>query len=63
MLGREFHLTPGGNMREVKDCFYYIPLLSSLQAMLKCKDISDQVGYIYAQIEACIPTLVMILLL
>ena len=34
-------------MREVKDCFYYIPLLSSLQAMLKCKDISDQVGYIY----------------
>ena len=38
-------------MREVKDCFYYIPLLSSLQAMLKCKGISDQVGYINAQIK------------
>ena len=35
---------PSGAMRESKDCFYYIPLLSSLQAMLNCKDVSEQVS-------------------
>ena len=35
---------PSGAMRESKDCSYYIPLLSSLQAMLNCNDISEQVN-------------------
>lgn len=46
VLGQDFRLTPSGAMREVKDCFYYIPLLSSLQAMLKHKEIRDQVNII-----------------
>ena len=43
VLGEDFHLTPSGAMKKVKDCFYYVPLLSSLQAMLNQKDIRDQV--------------------
>lgn len=46
VLGEDFHLTPNGAMREVKDCFYYVPLLSSLQAMLNHKEIRDQVIYV-----------------
>ena len=43
VLGEDFHLTPSGAMSKVKDCFYYVPLLSSLQAMLNQKEIKDQV--------------------
>ena len=43
VLGEDFRLAPSGAMREVKDCFYYVPLLSSLQAMLNFKEIRDQV--------------------
>ena len=39
VLGEDFHLTPSGAMSKVKDCFYYVPLLSSLQAMLNQKEI------------------------
>ena len=40
-------------MRESKDCFYYVPVLSSLQAMLNCKDISEQVCII-CTLHSCI---------
>jgi len=43
VLGEDFCLAPSGTMREVKDCFYYVSLLSSLQAMLNFKEIRDQV--------------------
>ena len=47
VLGQDFHLTPSGAMRELKDCFYYVPLLSLLQAMLKHREIRDQVNLMH----------------
>ena len=43
VLGREFVITPSGAFKEEAQCFYYIPLLSSLQALFYCEDISKQV--------------------
>ena len=34
-------------MVEVSDCYYEIPLLSSLQALLQCEDIRDQVKHMH----------------
>lgn len=44
VLGSYYGLTPRGDVTEFKDCFYYVPLLSSLQALLNNEDISKQVG-------------------
>lgn len=44
VLGRNYQLAPrSGSMKEVCDCCYDVPLLSSLQALLKCSDVRDQV--------------------
>ena len=44
VLGSYYGLTPRGDVTELKDYFYYVPLLSSLQALLNNEDISKQVG-------------------
>lgn len=46
VLGRAYKLAPrSGSMIEVRDYCYDIPLLSSIQALLKCDDVRDQVHY------------------
>ena len=37
-------LTPRGAIKNEAQCFYYIPILSSLQAVLCREDISKQVA-------------------
>lgn len=44
VLGRNYQLVPrSGSMVEVCDRCYDVPLLASLQALLNCKDVRDQV--------------------
>lgn len=43
-MGREFVLTPRGAIKNKTDCFYYVPILSSLQALFYCDDITKQVA-------------------
>jgi len=53
VLGREFVLTPRGAFKEEAQCFYYIPLLSSLQALFYCEDFTKQV---FDHVHVCINT-------
>ena len=43
-LGSDYILTTNGSMKEVKDYCYDVPLIHSLQALLNCTDVKEQVN-------------------
>ena len=49
VLGRKYKRTLSGTITEARDCCYDVPLLDSLQCLLKCKSIVQQVlaSYMY----------------
>lgn len=53
VLGRRYKRTSSGSMIEVRDCCYDIPLLDSLQSLLKCESIVTQVLDAYACRAIC----------
>ena len=44
VLNRYYKQDSGGQLKEVTDCFYYVPLLESLQRILDCKVVCDHVS-------------------
>ena len=47
VLGRQYKRTASGKMIEARDCCYDVPLLDSLQSLLKCKSVVQQVLHTY----------------